>query len=136
MAKAAKVKSIKVSEKQIHKAICQYLKVQYPNLIFFSDASGMRLTMGLRVELKAKSCDGYKIPDLVIAEPNTSKHAMFLEIKKEYSDVYKKDGSLVKSEHIEAQQKTIERLRELGYEADFGLGFNDSIQKIERYLNT
>lgn len=132
----AKAKTLKVTEKQVHIAVCQYLDLQYPNVIYSSDASGMRLTMGLRVELQKKTCKHYKVPDLLILHPNSTKNGLFLEIKRSVRDCYKLDGTLLKSEHLEAQQQTIFRLRELGYSADFGCGIDDCIRQITKYLET
>ncbi len=53
----------KITEKEVHTAVCKYLDAQYPDVIYLSDPSGMRVTIGLQMELKRKRCKRYKIPD-------------------------------------------------------------------------
>jgi hypothetical protein len=123
-----------VTEKTIHQQVCHWLKLQYSNLIFTSDASGMRVSIGLRVELKRKRCDNYKIPDLLIFHPTSRYRGLFIEIKTDKSDVYNKNGVMKPTEHIQEQAKTLERLNELGYKAEFGFGFNHCLFIITSYM--
>ena len=122
------------TEKIIHQQICTYMNLQYPNVIYTSDASGMRLTIGLRMEAKAKRCKNYVIPDLIILQPNHIYSGLVLEIKKSRNDLYKKDGSFLKSEHIEAQAKAISRMTDLGYFARFACGFDEAKAFIDEYM--
>lgn len=128
------VKSLMPTEKEIHCAICEYLRIQHPNLLFSSDAGGLRVSMGVIMEVKRKSCN-HKIPDLLIFQPNSQYKGCFVEIKRSKDDLYLKSGKL-KTDHVKAQAECLFMLRELGYYAEFGIGFEDTIQKIETYLNT
>ena len=47
MAKTYSMK--KVTEKDVHTAVCKYLDAQYPDVIYLSDPSGMRVTIGLQM---------------------------------------------------------------------------------------
>lgn len=123
-----------ITEKQIHINICEYLRLQYPNLIFFSDASGLRVSVGLRIEIQ-KKMSGHKIPDLIILVPNSQYRGAFIEIKRCKDDLYLKSGKL-KNDHVKSQEHTMILLRDMGYFAEFGIGFEHTIQMIERYLNT
>jgi hypothetical protein len=58
---------------------------------------------------------------------------LFLELK--ITSPYKKDGSLKKDEHLEAQQKTINDLKLKGYLALFCWDFETAINTITDYLN-
>lgn len=122
------------TEKIIHQQICTYINLQYPNVIYTSDASGMRLTIGLRMEAKAKRCNNYVIPDLIILHPAGGFHGLMLEIKRTRNDLYKKGGGYLKSEHIEAQTKAIEQLNKLGYHSGFACGFEEAKTVIDAYL--
>lgn len=121
-------------EKNVHQQICDYLKLQYRNVIFTSDASGMRVGMGLRMELKRKRCAGYVIPDLIILEPRGGHHGLIMEIKKNHSEVYTTGGMIRKDKHLHEQIRSIERLRELGYSAGFVCGFDEAKRVIDQYF--
>lgn len=123
-----------MTEKILHTQICKYLDMQYPNLIYTSDMSGMRVSIGLRVEMQRKRTKSWVIPDLLILHPNNEFKGLFLELKLSLSDVWKKDGKLKKSEHLEAQEKSLNRLQELGYQALFGCGFDHTKNIIDSYL--
>lgn len=126
-----------LQEKKIHKAVCRYLDLQYPNVIYTSDMSGMRVSVGLRVEMKAKRCKKYAIPDLLILSPSIhgSYKALLIEIKISSDEVFKKDGTLRSNVHVQEQAATIEELNRLGYKALFGFGFNHCKQIVDNYLN-
>ena len=119
-------------EELVHKAVCRYIKVQYPGVIFTSDASGIRVSMGLAKKLKAMR-SAHKIPDLIILEANSKYHGLIIEIKHDRS-IYKKDGTLKKNEHVEEQQKTLRHLEAKGYCARFGCGFDECIALIDWYM--
>ena len=116
--------------------LCNYIKMQYPDVIFRSDLGGIRLTPGLA--RKAKSLQqGRGFPDLFIPEPRRDFtglpfYGFFLEIK--VKGIYKKDGVSFVSEHVEEQARMLELLREKGYWARFGIGFDKCKEMIDNYL--
>lgn len=124
-----------MTEKQVHKAICQYLDLQYPDVIYTSDPSGIRTTIGIVMEMKAKRCKRYKIPDLLILHPNSTYHGLFMEIKKDLSQIVTKSGDLRKDKHTQEQNRTLLRLQELGYAAIFAAGFDHAKKAIDLYFN-
>jgi hypothetical protein len=144
-------------EEQLQLAICNYLKLQFPSVIFFSDASGVRLTIGQAK--KAKMMRGSRgIPDLFIAHPSSSinlykesgeppmYHGLFLEIKAETP--YKKDGSLksqitkkrlpngavIEHDHLQEQNEMLNKLNSKGYSAHFVWNFDQTKEIIDNYL--
>lgn len=131
---AKRTKSLMPSEKEIHVNICEYLRLQYPDLLFTSDAGGLRVSIGVIMEVKRKSCN-YKIPDLLIFQRNSQYNGCFIEIKRSKDDLYLKSGKL-KNDHVKAQEECLFMLREQGYYAEFGVGFDNTIQQIETYLNS
>ena len=124
-----------MTEKQVHKAICQYLDLQYPDVIYTSDPSGIRTTIGIVMEMKAKRCKRYKIPDLLILHPNDTYKGLFMEIKKDLSEIVTKSGDLRKDKHTQEQNRTLLRLQELGYAAIFAAGFDHAKKAIDLYFN-
>lgn len=77
-----------------------------------------------------QSHSGY--PDLFIAEPRNGYNGFFLELKTD--NVFKKDGFLKSNAHLEEQNKMLEMLRAKGYYAEFAIGYNDAVKKIDEYL--
>jgi len=124
----------KVTEKDVHTAVCKYLDVQYPDVIYLSDPSGMRVTIGLQMELKRKRCKRYKIPDLIILHPNKTYKGLVIEIKTDLSKVVTKSGDLRKDKHTQEQNRTLEKLQQLGYAAIFAAGFDHAKRAIDLYF--
>jgi hypothetical protein len=119
-------------EKDLHRAVCTYLKMQYPNVMFNSDMSGIKLTMGQAVQAKKlRSNQGF--PDIVIYEQRCGYNALFIELKRDGERIYKKDGMLA-SPHLQEQYDCLCMLRERGYEAQFAIGFDQAREIIDQYL--
>ena len=132
MAKTYSMK--KATEKEVHTAVCKYLDAQYPDVIYLSDPSGMRVTIGLQMELKRKRCKRYKIPDLIILHPNKTYKGLVIEIKTHFSKVVTKSGDLRKDPHVKEQLRTLERLQALGYAGVFGCGFDHIKSFLDEYF--
>ena len=123
-----------MSEKIEHKQVCDYLKTQYPKVIFNTDASGIKLTIGQAVQMKKlRSCNGF--PDIMILEPRNSYHGLFVEMKKTGERIFKKDGTPA-TPHIAEQLELIEKLNSRGYYAVFCVGFEHAKKTIDEYLKT
>ena len=122
------------AEEKIQISLSNYIRMQYPKVIFTFDASGLKLPMGFAVKAK-RMRSGRGMPDMMIFAAKWSYHGLFIEIKTKESDVYLKDGTTFKAdEHIKEQQAMIERLDELGYFATFGFGFDGCKAIIDWYL--
>ena len=122
------------TEKQVHKAICNYIRMVYPDTIFFSDASGVKLSIGAATDLKATRSSS-SIPDLFVAKPSGEFHGLFIEIKASKLDAFKVDGKLRETEHIIDQAKMLDRLHHLGYHAVFGCGLNECQKIVDWYFS-
>ena len=124
-----------MSEKTLHRAVCDYLRMAYPNVLFNSDLAGAtKLTIGQAVALKSlRSSRG--VPDLFIMEPRSGYHGMFIELKAEGTKLFKKNGEPV-SDHIAEQIEFIDKLMKRGYLAVFGIGFEKTKILIDRYLKS
>ena len=122
-------------EKKLHEQVCKYLDLQYPNVIYTSDPSGLRLSIGLRMEVKRKRCKKYKIPDLIILAPSGTYCGLIIEIKTDASEVYTAKGELRKTDHVAEQAETLRELSRLGYKAVFGCGFEHCKQILNNYFS-
>ena len=125
-----------ISEANEQMLVVQYLKLQYPNVIFNADMSGIKLSIGQAMkQIKLGMPRGY--PDLFIAEPNEMRYGtfyfgLFIELKKSGLKLKKKDGSWI-NEHIE-EQAQMYKLNLRGYYATFCIGFNEAKQTIDNYF--
>tara|TARA_R110001606_G_scaffold364266_1_gene518641 strand:+ start:3280 stop:3663 length:384 start_codon:yes stop_codon:yes gene_type:complete len=124
-----------MKEKQLHKQICRFIKLQYPKVIFLSDMSGLKVSIGTAIQMKAlRSSRG--LPDLLLLKPNKDFYGLFIEIKTKTSDVYLKDGKTLRNnEHVKEQSEMLDRLSKLGYKAVYGIGYDNCINIIKEYLN-
>lgn len=121
------VEKLKVTERSVHNAVCKYLKLQYPNVMFLSDfGAGLHMTPG-NAQLQNKQKSNHSFPDLMIFEPRGGYHGLFIEIKR--------DDKLVKSDHTKRQGECHTELVTKGYLATFGLGFDQCKKIIDFYLH-
>lgn len=120
-------------EFELHKSICKYLDLQHQKLLYLSDTiASVKLTIPQQVRNKAIQKKGFKTPDLIILEPNKYYHGLFIELK--VKTPFKKDGTILKDEHLESQQQTINNLNKKGYFACFSWSFEMTIAIIEKYI--
>lgn len=133
--KKFRTRTRKKEEDDAHATICRYIAINYPDVIFTSDASGLRLTVGLRKRFsRLKSETG--IPDLLIFEPRGGYYGLMLEIKKADDNTVfsKKDGKLLNGQHIREQAVILDRLKHKGYATYFCIGSKMGIEIIDEYM--
>ena len=122
------------TEENLHLKICDYLRKNYPDVLFRTDfSSGMKMSPGQAAKHK-KFQKGRAWPDLFIAESNNFASGLFLEIKAENVIVFKKNGKVRKNKHLIEQDKMLKELRKKGYRARFAIGYNQAIFEIQQYL--
>jgi hypothetical protein len=126
--------------------VADYIRLQYPSVIFHSDfGSGIKLTMGQAIKQKRLNGGRRSWPDMFIAETVISKirhddgsynaySGLFVELKREGTRIFKKDGKLVADEHIREQFDMLHDLRARGYAAEFGIGFEATKKLIDDYM--
>ena len=121
------------AETILQKQICQYLKLQYPGVIFHSDFSaGLHLPIWLAVlRKKLNSCKG--LPDLYIFKKKGNLSGLAIELKKEGEKLYKKNGEF-KTDHLKEQAEILSALRAENWVACFGIGFEKTKKIIDIYL--
>lgn len=121
-----------MSEQTLHEAVCRYISLQYPNVMFNSDMSGFRLTQGQAIRAKKmRSTNGY--PDIVIYEARGGYFGMFIELKVEGVKVLMKSGKEATA-HIKKQMEVIEALSDRGYKAYMIIGFETTKALIDWYM--
>ncbi len=119
-------------EYEIYKAIANYLRLQYPKVIYHFDYAGLYLTKAQAGKMKAiQGKKGW--PDLFIAEHRGGYHGLFIEIKKEDEKLTKKDNTPI-SEHIKNQSYMINSLSDNDYYACFCVGLDAVIKIVDQYL--
>lgn len=138
-------------EERLQIRISNYIKREYPQVILVGDfAAGLDLTDNQRKKMMAmRSEDGQ--PDISIDFPSRGYHGLRIEIKKEGTHVYRKDGKLRKQpykrkywvgtkcfirtgDHLAEQAATLQKYNDMGYFARFGIGEEKIIQLIDWYM--
>jgi hypothetical protein len=121
-------------EYTLQKQVCNYIRMQYKDVIFLSDTiASTKLTMGQATRNKAIQKEGFKCPDIIILHPNKIYHGLFIELK--ISSPFLKSGLLPANEHIRGQAKTINDLNMLNYYATFAWSFDMAKEIIDSYMN-
>jgi hypothetical protein len=125
-----------MSEKSLHRAVCDYIRLQYPGVLFNSDLAGAtKLTMGQAVAMKSlRSGRGW--PDIFIAEPGQrfKYHGLFIELKTEGTKLFKRDKMTPATPHILEQMEMQLELQERGYKCSFAIGFDEAKVIIDEYM--
>ena len=130
------------SEKKLSYQVAKYLKLQYPKVVFrFDIGADLKLTIGQSNISKNKLLHKRGYHDLTILEPKGNYYGLLLELKKDKAEVYKKNGELKRrfnkktnSCHNQEQFNHLKTMREKGYFAEYGFGFKDTIEKIDKYM--
>lgn len=121
-------------EELLHLKVCDYLRKNYPNVLFRTDfSSGMKMTPGQAAKHK-KFQKSRAWPDLFIAESNNFASGLFLELKAEDVIVFNMNGKVRRNKHLIEQDKMLKELRKKGYRARFAIGYNQAIFEIQQYL--
>lgn len=135
-------------EEILHLRVCDYLRKNYPDVLFRTDfSSGMKMSPGQAAKHK-KFQKSRAWPDLFIAKPEKDVFrdsfsgdkyfeifaGLFLELKAEGIKLYKKNGEMIANKHYREQAEMLEELRKLGYCANFAVGYEQAIRIITDYL--
>lgn len=143
-----------MTESELQEVVAGYLVYHYPDVMFRSDfGAGVKLTKNQAARQRRQNGGRSKWPDMFIAEPMVGhirmctisqyRHygteaedvccGLYLELKKEGTRLKKKNGDWA-TEHIAEQAKTLEKLRQRGYCAEFAVGFEQAKNIIDEYL--
>ena len=125
---------MKHEEFKLQQAVCRWLSIQHPKVIYMSDTiANVRLTPQAQLRNKSIQKFGFHCPDLILFEPRGEWHGLFIELK--IKSPYKKDGSLLKNEHLQNQSDSMYLLRERGYYCIFAWEFDQITEIINEYLD-
>lgn len=123
------------SETKEQVELIKFLHTYYPKIRVDGNINGLYLTeiqamkakrMGMR-----RDC-----PDLHIKHKSGDFHCLYIEYKSDKKNsIYKKDGTLLKNEHVISQAIELERLQQQGDAATFARGINKAVDAIKDYLN-
>lgn len=122
------------SEEALHGQICDYLKLQYREVVFRSDHEAGRKRHPAEQGRIKRMNSSRAWPDLFLAEPRAGFHGLFIEIKKAGTRIKKQDGHYVADPHIREQALMLHTLGTHGYMATFGIGFDHCKDIIDEYL--
>jgi hypothetical protein len=132
--KAGRKPTSKNYETKVQIDLSEYIKDTYPDVIFTSESSGIKLTMGQSIV--AKRCRSSRaLPDMWVLEPKKGYNGLLLEIKKEDVKIFKQDGSIRSEKHLQEQEEMQQRLRLKGYFCEFGIGIEESKKIVDWYLS-
>ena len=116
----------------IYKQLATYLRLQYPNVLFHFDLTGVNMSKAAAGKNKAiQHSRGW--PDLFIAKPIGRYHGLFLEIKPEGTRLLNKNNQIA-TNHIKEQWAMLQRLEGLQYLARFAVGFDEAKSIIDEYM--
>ena len=111
------------NELKVQIAVVNWIKTNFPEMLFCASAGGMRTSLSVAKKMKAS---GYVkgFPDLFLYHP-TSKHCgMAIELKADSKGYASKE-----------QKEWIKSLNDRGYYAVVCKGFDVAIEQITNYLN-
>lgn len=115
-------------EREHQKAVIQYLRAKYPTALYTIPPNGMKLPMGVAVQLKAS---GYVkgSPDIMIFEPRRYWHGLFIEMKAPKGEDNAK--GVLKPE----QKEWLNKLSVRGYCTAVCFGAQEAYQVIDAYFS-
>lgn len=122
-----------MKEAQLYEQLARYLNLKHPKVLYHFDLAGVnnpsKYSRSLYGRLNARAW-----PDLFIASPWLHRSGLFLELKRDGTRIFKRDGAFA-SEHIAEQAAVLVQLRAAGYWADFACGYDQAVERIEAYLS-
>jgi len=122
-------------EYELQKAVCQYLDLQFPKVLYLSDTvASLKLTKTQQARNKSIQKAGFKCPDLLILEPRKGFSGLFIELKIETP--FKKNGEIKASQndHLKLQQEALKVLSAKSYKACFAWEFDSIKLLIDDYM--
>lgn len=123
----------RLTEAQEHSLICKWLKEDHRGVMFNTDMSGIRLSIGMAKHSKTlRSHNGF--PDLFIIEKRGTYSGLFIELKRTGEKLYMKNGTTAISDHVAEQFVVRYELQQRGFKCEFAIGIEHAKQIINNYL--
>lgn len=113
---------------------CKWIKENYPYIKFRSDIQSAGKLSGAMQNIK-QILDPYKgWPDISIYHRAGIYCGLHIEMKRENSGTFLKDGTLSKSKHVQDQAEMHAFLRSIGYKVEIAEGFEEAKRIFGEYL--
>lgn len=139
----------KQKENNLQLRCARYMASHFPDVLFFCDASGVKMSDTQRIHMSAMRARDFRVPDMIILHPSRGYHGAMFELKPEGTAIYKKDGSLRKQgyvrrfkngaikrgDHLQEQHDSLQRLNDDGYYARFAVGYDAFVKLVHYYLD-
>lgn len=109
-------------EKDIHKSVCEYLKIAYPKCLFNSDMSGVWLNSYSTKNSASQLRYAKGYPDIFIPEPRGGYFGLYIELKSDKGTTSKE------------QKQWQSDLQDRGFQALVCKGFDQAKLSIDKYL--
>ncbi len=122
----------KRTEFHVQKVLCQYTKLKYPHTRFVSSLSGAGLSRAQRKFQTLRSHKGD--PDWMLFWRTKQFNGLAVELKKEGSKIFKKDGKTLKSIHLQEQLSFLKYLHFQGFCAGFCIGAKNACDLVDAYM--
>jgi hypothetical protein len=130
-----------MKETDLYEQIAQYMNLKHPNVIYHFDLSGLWTPSHQARNLYGR-LNKRAWPDLFIGVVRETvvgiyvvmQAGLFIELKKDGTVLYKKDGSLRAVPHHIEQEAVLQSLRMAKFKAEFAVGFDQAIKLIDDYL--
>lgn len=120
-------------ESDLQRAVARYIKRNYPDVYFTSDASGNNTGSKFqRGYNKATRNPSRGWADLIILEPRANWNGLILELKLETP--FRQDGELKAGEHLLEQWEFLMAMKSKDYLALFVWGWELTIETIDDYM--
>ena len=123
------------TEAQIQQQICEYIRLQYPDVFFTSDMAGVNLNIVVASKMKKLRCSK-GVPDLMIFEARHGYYGLFIELKRPEARVFYAKTHEPADEHVTEQIVVLSTLRAKGYCAEMVRGFDNAKLVIDWYLKS
>jgi hypothetical protein len=125
-------------EQRIHLSIASHLRKYYPDVVFHVDFASDADLSEYQRKLNSRLQSKHKFIDVTIFAKSRGYCGLALEVKADNTTVVLKTGpnrgKLTSNEHIREQAKTLRKLIDAGWYANFGIGEKQCLKTIDWYF--
>ena len=111
------------------------IRKEYPNLLILGDIAGSYLLPSQR-EAAYENRSGRGMPDIYIFTRKLGYTGLAIEFKKTGKKIKRKDGKLLKNEHLSNQNEMLLRFQSEGWLSGFCIGKLNAYETIVNYLES
>lgn len=123
----------KKPEEIIQRDFSIYIRENYPNVIFFSDGSGIFMPKVIAMKFSILK-SSKSIPDMFISEARGGYFGLYIELKDGKDKIYGKNGKTLKNKHIKAQFEMSDKLNNKNYASVFCYSTSHAIDVFNDYM--